>query len=187
VIGWNILSKENRKIVLLNLLSTIIWYFFAYTIKTILEVIKDYIMPAYIIHIGFVLIVLVLNICLCVSFSKRANRNIEQNLNKIRKDSIKPRKEPVSKESHVYDILDDCILEEDPDWFRNPITDEKFCSDCWDAYKIKKRLKKDWSNWPLPRWICPRCNKIHTSIEKTLKSIFMNKSRASVIGRTSEK
>ena len=80
-----------------------------------------------------------------------------------------------------YDILDDCVLEEDPDWFRNPITDEKFCSDCWDAYKIKRRLKKDWGNWPIPRWICPSCNKSHTSLKRALINSFMKSSDADKI------
>jgi len=91
------------------------------------------------------------------------------------------------KKPPKYDILDDCILEENPDWFRNPITDEKFCSDCWDAYKIKKRLKKDWSNWPMPRWICPSCNKSHTSLERALIDLSMKKSEADRIIHRSKK
>ena len=133
--------KENRKIILLNLLSTIIWYSFAYTTKSILATIKDYIMPTYIIHIGFVLVVLVLNIWLGLSLNKRADKKAE-----------------VPK----HTTIDKFIVEEGPGWLTNPKTNEIFCLSCWYNNKTKIHLVKDGN--VRAGWICPICNKTYISI-----------------------
>jgi len=73
-LSYNPLLKENRKNVLLNLLSATIWYSFVYIAHTLLKAIKDYTMPPYIAHIGFVVIILVLNIWLGLFLNKRTNK-----------------------------------------------------------------------------------------------------------------
>jgi hypothetical protein len=72
-LGYNPPSKENRKIVLLNLLSTAIWYSYAWVLKFLLEIIKGYTMPTYVIHIGFVLVILILNMWFGLSLNKKIN------------------------------------------------------------------------------------------------------------------
>jgi len=96
---------------------------------------------------------------------------------------IKIKKEPPPQKTREYDILDDCIWEEFPGWFINPKTKEKFCCDCWDAYKIKKRLTKI----NLSQWVCPKCNKSIESRLNMWKDLCMKKPCASVIRRVSEK
>lgn len=78
---------------------------------------------------------------------------------------------PLPKKTHAYDISDDCIWEDNPGWYRNPITDELFCGDCWDGFKIKKHLiKKD-----LSEWFCPKCKKPYNSRARMWKNLFMKK------------
>jgi hypothetical protein len=106
------------------------------------------------------------------------------NNSKIRKDSIEAGKEPLSKEYHVYDILDDCVYDALSKWYINPVTDEIFCFKCWHENKSKIPIAKDGFN--LSSWICPKCNKPYTSAVRTLKKLYMKNHSASIMRQRSE-
>ena len=91
-----------------------------------------------------------------------------------KRKNTKLKKEPLSQKHKEYDILDDCVWEEFPGWFINPKTKEKFCSDCWDAYKIKKRLTRI----NLSQWACRKCNKSIDSQLNMWKDLFMRNRRS---------
>ena len=74
--SYNPFLKENRKVVLLNLLSTIIWYSFSYVAKIIIEIIKGYTMPTYIIHTGFVLVILIINVWISLFLNQKTNQKL---------------------------------------------------------------------------------------------------------------
>ena len=61
----------------MNIFSAAIWYSFAYIVKILLETIKGYTMPNYIIHIGFVLIIVILNIWLNLYLKQRIKNKIK--------------------------------------------------------------------------------------------------------------
>ena len=151
----NILSKENGKIVLLNLLATIIWYSFAYIIKILLEIIKGYTMPPYVTHIGFVLVVLSLNIWFSLYFRQRANKKI---------NAPKVPNRPTT---------DKFIVAEGPGWLTNPRTNEIFCLSCWYNNQAKIHLIKT-KGVPIG-WTCPKCNKPYTSFSRMLEYYFRRK------------
>lgn len=90
---------------------------------------------------------------------------------KKRKDIKAKKEEPLPKEPRVYDILDDCIWEANPGWYRNPITKELFCCDCWDDFKIKKHLIEK----SLSEWFCPKCNKPYNSRARMWINLFTKK------------
>lgn len=111
-------------------------------------------MPAYIIHIGFVLVVLILNIWFSLYFKQRTNKKT-----KIPKTS-----------KHLS--IDKFIVDEGPGWLANPITNEIFCLSCWYNNETKIHLVKDKS---VPAgWICPKCNKAYTSLLRMLKYYLGN-------------
>ena len=167
--------------ILAGLMAIVIWE----SLKFLLNKITEYsnMEHAGITNIWFILFFISVNSLFFLLYYKYS----KSDYSKAQKDKRIDKKELLPQKSIEYDILDDCVPEENPGWFRNPITDEKFCSDCWDARKIKKRLKKDWSNWPWPRWICPRCNKPYTSLKRTLMSLFLKRSDADRIIRQSKK
>ena len=71
--SYNPLSKENRKIVLLGLFTSAIWYSYTYIANFLLKSIKGYTVPAYIVNIGFVFVVLILNIWLGLFLNQKIN------------------------------------------------------------------------------------------------------------------
>lgn len=93
--------------------------------------------------------------------------------------------EPLPKEPHVYDILDDCDYDALSKWYINPVTDEIFCFKCWHENKSKIPIAKDGIN--LSSWICPKCNKPYTSAVRTLKKLYIKNPSASMIRRQHEK
>ena len=75
--GYNLLSEKNKKVVSLNLLSTAIWYSYAWIFEVLLLSIKDYAMPVYAIHVGFVFVILTLNILIGLFLVRTPNKELE--------------------------------------------------------------------------------------------------------------
>ncbi|MCK4827275.1 hypothetical protein KA005_66710 [bacterium] len=94
-------------------------------------------------------------------------------------------RKPLPQKPIEYDILDDCDFEEKDNWYRNPVTDEIFCSTCWDDHKFVKHLTNDQKNQS--RWVCPKCKTIYDSRTRMWKKLFMKNPRSFMIGRQPEK
>jgi hypothetical protein len=160
-------------------------------IKHLLAVLAPYVLPLLLTGIGIMIPDdTSLKTCIAYScfiaagliFGWAAFKDIKSYLQK-RKDIKTEKEKPLPQKLREYDILDDCIWEENPGWFRNPTTDEKFCSNCWDVHKTKKHLTKI----NLSQWICPKCNKSIDSRLNMWKDLFMKKPPASIIGREFKK
>jgi len=71
------------------------------------------------------------------------------------------------KELPHISTMDNCVQDESAGWFRDPTTDQIFCSKCWYDNEIVTPLRKDKSI--VSGWICPKCGETYTSFARMLK------------------
>lgn len=133
--GWISLSKENKNIVLLNLLSTAIWYSYAFILRYLLISIKDYIMPTYIIHIGFAAAILILNILFSLFLNQGLNKKAE-----------------ILAE---IPLLEEFTFVDPPGYYTHPKYPYPICQNCL----IKSKLISPVSQIDENTWFCNICIK----------------------------